>query len=315
MIRRLVRNSRFLLFSALILALGLALSGMAPAHPFPGVVPLPNGFQPEGIASGRGSTFYVGSIPTGAIYRGDLRTGQGDLLVPASPGRMSIGLKYDGRTDLLYVAGGPTGKAFVYDAATGDSQAEVQLAAGPSFVNDEAVTNQAVYFTESFQPVLYRLPLEADGRLPAAPTAETIPLGGDFQFVPGNFNANGIVATPDGRWLVIVSSALGALYRVDPQTGVATQIDLGGGAVPAGDGLWLHGQTLYVVQNAFNQIAVVALAPDLASGVIERTISSADFRVPTTLTEFGEALYVVNARFDVTPTPDTEYEVVRVLRR
>ena len=42
-------------------------------------IALPNAFpQPEGIAVGTGSTFYVGSILTGAIYAGDLRTGRGD---------------------------------------------------------------------------------------------------------------------------------------------------------------------------------------------------------------------------------------------
>ena len=37
---------------------------------FPETIPLPTGFQPEGIAIGNGTTFYVGSIPTGAVYRG-----------------------------------------------------------------------------------------------------------------------------------------------------------------------------------------------------------------------------------------------------
>ena len=60
---------------------------IAAAAPFPQVVPLPGGFQPEGIAIGRGTTFYVGSIPTGAVFRGDLRTGKGAVLVPGAAGR------------------------------------------------------------------------------------------------------------------------------------------------------------------------------------------------------------------------------------
>ena len=51
---------------------------------FPETIPLPNGFQPEGIAIGKGDTFYVGSIPTGAVYAGSLRTGTGNVLVPAA---------------------------------------------------------------------------------------------------------------------------------------------------------------------------------------------------------------------------------------
>src|SRR5690349_12260975 len=99
----------------LLFAFGFMTMGAAPAQAFPDVIPLPNGFQPEGIASGTGTTFYVGSIPTGAVYRGDLRTGEGAVLVPAQAGRSAIGLKYDARTGFLFVAGGPTGFAFIYN--------------------------------------------------------------------------------------------------------------------------------------------------------------------------------------------------------
>ena len=49
----------------------------------------------------------VGSIPTGAVYAGDLRTGSGDVLVQGATGRAATGLKYDqGR---LFVSGAGTG--------------------------------------------------------------------------------------------------------------------------------------------------------------------------------------------------------------
>lgn len=298
----------------LLFAIGFLTMGAASAQSFPDVIPLPNGFRPEGIASGTGTTFYVGSIPTGAVYRGDLRTGEGAVLVPAQAGRSSIGLKYDARTGLLFVAGGMTGNAYIYDGQTGANVTEIQLTTLPSFINDVVVTKDAAYFTNSFQPELYRVSLANNGELPPVPTSTAIPLGGDYQFTPGGFNANGIDATPDGKTLIIVNSADGALYNVDPTTGVATLIDLGGGAVPNGDGIILQGKTLYVVQNVMNQIAVVELAPDFTSGTIVDTITSSAFRVPTTIAKFGEALYAVNARFDTPPTPSTEYEVVRVNR-
>ena len=70
---------------------------------FPTRIELPDGFQPEGIATA-GGQFYVGSIPTGAVYRGSLRTGAGSDLVEPQAGRAAIGLKVDrGR---LFVAGG-----------------------------------------------------------------------------------------------------------------------------------------------------------------------------------------------------------------
>src|SRR5829696_655443 len=306
---------RPILLALLLVFLSAAMIGAAPAQAFPDLIPLPDGFQPEGIAIGTGTTFYVGSIPTGAVYRGDLRTGEGEVLVPAQAGRAAIGLKYDERTGLLFVAGGPTGYAYVYNGETGANVAEIQLTTGPSFINDVVVTRDAAYFTNSFQPVIYRVPLANNGELPANPTSEEIPLSGDYQFTAGAFNANGIAATPNGKTLIIVNSTEGALYNVDPTTGIATRIDLGGGSVPNGDGILLQGKTLYVVQNQLNQIAVVELNSDFTEGTIVDTITSSAFRVPTTIARFGNSLYAVNARFGTPPTPDTEYEVVRVPRK
>ena len=298
----------------LVFVLSVAMIAAAPLQAFPDVIPLPPGFQPEGIAVGKGHTFYVGSIPTGAVYRGDLRTGEGEVLVPAQSGRVAIGLKYDERTGLLFVAGGPTGFAYIYDGETGENVAAIQLTTGPRFINDVVITQDAAYFTNSQQPVLYRVPLENNGELPSSPTVEEIPLTGDYVFTPGAFNANGIAATPNGDTLIIVNSVDGVLYNVDPETGVATRIDLGGASVPNGDGILLQGKTLYVVQNRLNQIAVVELNSDLTEGEIVDTITDSDFRVPTTIARFGNSLYAVNARFGTLPTPDTEYEVVRVSR-
>lgn len=302
-----------LLLAVLAITLGLVLSAAAPATPFPEVIPLPNGFQPEGIALGEGTQFYVGSIPTGAVYRGDLATGAGELLVPAQAGRNAIGMKYDPRSGLLFVAGGPSGQAFVYDGDTGANIAALPLSAAPVFINDVVITREAAYFTNSQQAMIYRVPLTADGGLPIPPVSQAIPLTGDYVLTPNAFNANGIDATPNGKSLIIVNSVDGLLYHVDPLTGHATRIDLGGAAVPNGDGILLLGKDLYVVQNRLNQIAVVALAPDLLSGEIVDTLTNPNFRVPTTITAFGDALYAVNARFGTPPTPDTEYEVVRVL--
>jgi sugar lactone lactonase YvrE len=277
---------------------------------FPETIALPNGWQPEGIAVGRGTTFYVGSIPTGAIYRGNLRTGDGARFVQGGSDRAAIGLDFDrGR---LFVAGGPTGKGFVYDVRNGALVRELQLAtgSGATFVNDVVVTKRAAWFTDSNRAVLYRLPLAKNGAPAAA--AQAVPLTGDFQLEAG-FNLNGIDATPDGKTLVVVQSGTGKLFRVT-SAGVTTEIDLGGDTVMNGDGILLQGRTLYVVRNQDNQIAVVQLGKGFASGRLTRTITDPDFDVPTTIGRLGKRLYAVNARFGTTPTPSTEYSVVQVRR-
>ena len=279
---------------------------------YPETIRLPNGIQPEGISI-TGHTFYVGSIPTGAVYRGDLRTGivPPTPLVPGGSGKAAIGVEVNrGR---LFVAGGPTGKAFVYSAATGQELASYQLTTSATFINDVVVTRTDAWFTDSVNPVLYRVPLGPNGRPGPASSVQAVPYSGDIAYVAG-FNVNGIDATPDGKTLVIVQSNTGKLFTVTP-AGLTDEIDLGGGSVPRGDGILLTGKTLFVVQNFDNKIARIALSPRLDSGRITGYLTDPDLDVPTTIDDHGTRLYAVNARFGTAPTPTTRYDVVQVAKR
>lgn len=296
-------------FFALMAAVATASPANAAPSAFPDVIQLPGGFFPEGIASGSGTDVFVGSLADGAIWKGDLRTGDGEVLVEGTPGTVSVGLDYDQRSGSLFVAGGPGGTGSVYDGDSGELLAQFDLGAG--FINDVIVTRTAAYFTNSFAPELYEVPLDAKGAV--AGPVRAIPLSGDFAFVPGGFNANGITATADGATLIVAGSSAGTLYTVDPATGAATAIDLGGTAI-SGDGLVLLGLTLYVNENSFNRVAVVELSPDLSSGRIVDTLSSSAFDVPTTSAVFGSSLYAVNAKFGTPALPTTPYEIVRVDR-
>jgi sugar lactone lactonase YvrE len=231
------------------------------------------------------------------------------VLVPGASGRAAIGVEVDrGR---IFVAGGDTGRGFVYDARTGKELASYAFVAdGSGFVNDVVVTRRSAWFTDSQNAFLYRLPLGAGGRPPAATGFQKVPLRGQIRYVSG-FNVNGIDATSDGRTLVIVQSNTGRLFTVSP-AGVARSITLRGGTVGNGDGILLSGRTLYVVRNQDNLIALVRLSSDLRRGTIVRSIADRRFDVPTTVDESGRFLYAVNARFGTNPTPSTRYDVVRV---
>jgi len=298
-----------------MLVLVVPLFSVAAKAAYPDVIPLQNGFQPEGIALGTGHTFYTGSLNGGAVFRGDLRSGE--VVMIAAPGaRMSTGMKFDERSGLLFVSGGVFGAAYIFEGGSGALVATYQLTPNASFINDVILTRDAAYFTDSFQKQFYKLPLGPAGALPDPADVQTIPLGAGFDFTPGAFNANGIAASQDGSTLVLINSGAGKLYRVDPATGEASAIDLGGATLPSGDGLVLRGHTLYVVQNAFNKVAVVELDPGFASGVKTGELTSPHFRVPTTAALFGDALYLVNARFDEIPAgqpaPDDTFEAVRL---
>jgi sugar lactone lactonase YvrE len=289
-------------------AAALAASVATANDSFPETIPLPNGWMPEGIAI-EGTTFYAGSRANGAVYRGDLRTGEGSILVPGVAGRVATGLKFN--KGLLFVSGASTGRAWIFDADTGAEVHEYVFATPPgTFINDVVVTNDGAYFTDSNRAVLYKVPLAPNGT-PAA-TFETIPLV-DFPLVSG-FNLNGIDATSNGKTLIAVQSMTGKLFTIDPENGVNHEIDLAGATVTNGDGILLHGNTLYVVRNRDNEIAVVQLAPDLSSGSIVGTITDPDFDVPTTVARHGSRLYLPNARFSTPPTPSTGYDIVQVRR-
>lgn len=303
-----IKRASLVTLIALLLAL---LPANAQSTPFPETIPLPTGFRPEGIALGHGSTFYVGSLVDGAILRGDLLTGQTSIFIPGQAGMVTVGLGFDDRSSYLFAAGGPTGLARVFDAGTGELLATYQLASPGNFINDVIVTREAAYFTNSSQALLYRVPLGPGGSLPDPSDIQTLTLSGDWVQRAG-FNANGIEATPNGKYLVIVNSTTGMLFRVDPLTGEAVAIDLGGESVSAGDGLLFYGSLLYGVRNQLNLVVVIDLSADLTSGVVVDRITDPALIVPTTLVGFGNALYLVNAKFGA-PSPATiPYEIVRV---
>jgi hypothetical protein len=267
-------------------------------------IPLPDEFRPEGIASGPKSSFYAGSIPLGAVYRGSYRTGEGDVLVPPHPGRNHTGLKVDKRFHRLFVSGGASKGIYVYDSHTGEDVASYAIP-DAGFVNDVVLTKRAAYVTDSQVQRLYRVPIAKDGSLGAL---ELLPITGDFQFVPG-FNANGIEALPGGKTLIVVQSGLGKLFAVDAESGDSREIALDT-PVNNGDGLLLRGRTLYVVQNQLNRIAVVKLGRHLDSGRVKGFLTHPEFDVPTTIAPFRQFIYAVNARFD---RPDeSDADIVRV---
>jgi sugar lactone lactonase YvrE len=293
--------------ATVVVAAAAEAAGSKKQKPFPEVIQLPTGFQPEGIEV-RGQTFYVGSVANGAVYRGSLRTGAGAVLVPGAAGRSATGIELD--HNRLIVAGAGTGNAYVYDARTAALLRTYQLATAPTFINDVVVTRDAAWFTDSQKPVLYKIPIGPGGALGEA---QTIPLSGDYVHVPSAFNLNGIDATANGKTLVAVQTAGGRLYTIDPATGAAKSITLANGeSVPNGDGILLDGKTLYVVQNQTNAVAVIALSKGLASGTVRTRLTDPDFSVPTTIDDLGHRLYAVNARFGIANPASAAFQVVQL---
>ncbi len=296
---------------------------------FPSQIDLPDGFFPEGIAVGRGSAFYVGSLADGSIYKGDLRTGEGAVLTDPTGNFpfTTVGLAVDWR-ERVWAAGSAAGVGRVYDGISGDLLATYQLAAPgeSSFINDVIVTREAAWFTDSGTEAcggglcfegerrIFKVVFDAGGRLPdpADPGAVVeIPVD-----VPdeGFANVNGIETMPGNAELIVAHTTDGALYRVDPASG-ETSVLYGPPNDPPlerPDGIVRLGTTLYVNENAANRIAVIDIDPSTGVGTLQDVLPVFGAQTPSTSAVFGSAVYTVDARLG---TPfQGPYRIFRVER-
>jgi len=326
--------NRILIAFALVLSAAVAVPAMAEQGKGkskgkrPGVIALPDGFQPEGITTSKKHTFFVGSRDTGAIYKGSLRSGEGDILVEGGPSGMpgdenaATGLKVDKR-GRLFASGADSKHIRVYDARTGDQLRDYFAGDDAGFINDVIVTRRGAYFTDSNNAWLYFIPF---GKRGALGDLARIPLTGDFQLSPG-FNLNGIEAARGGKTLILIKSSTGQLFTADAATGATKEIPVTGddGELVNGDGIVLTGRKLRVVENrdgaaegvteGTGEVSTVRLRRNLSSGTIVRAISDERFDVPTTIARSGGRFYVVNGKFNTAPTPMTPYEVVKVPKK
>jgi len=263
-------------------------------------LPAGQAVYPEGIAYHPGTgDLFVGSFTTGAVYRGSVRPRSGprtmDEFLPAgADGRtMAVGMQVD-RHGRLWIAGGSTGTIWVYDAVTGRFLVSFYLGVANSFINDVAIRPQGdAYFTDSFQPWIYRIAADHTGALQYEPWLD---LRGTAVAYTDGFNLNGIAASADGQSLIVVQSNTGRLFHIDVASKQVSPIDLKGERLDGGDGLVLDGTTLYVVRNQVNLVVTVALAPTMRSGRIVGSFSDPSLDFPTTAVKVGGRLVLPNSQ-------------------
>lgn len=272
---------------------------------------------PEGIVV-RADEFFASSFTQGTIYRGRLDRASAEVfLAGGTDGRTSaLGLALD-RRGHLFVCGGATGLAFVYDADSGklirrfdNGLAKTIDPMQPkAFLNDvTTLPSGDAFLTDSIVPMLYRIPAEAvagagldapqgDGRLEPWLSFADTPLR--YQFgndVIASLNLNGIASTADGRYLIVVQTNTGRLFRIDV---ASKRVDtIGGVDAPGGDGLVLEGQTLYVIHVDPVPILRFRLGADFLSGEPDPLPRQPSLKAPTTAAFARGRLLVVNSQFD-----------------
>lgn len=304
-----------LVLSALAAPLGARAAEPAEIYTFP-----PNEIVfPEGIAihPGNGDMF-VGSTANGAVYKGNA-WGRDRALRPFLPGgadgrTTAIGMKVS-PSGILYIAGGATGTIWMYDAVTGRLLGSFFTGTQGGFINDVALTpDGSAYFTDSNLPYMYRIKPDERG---VFQYELWLDFRGTALAYQQGFNLNGIAASADGRYLIVVQSNTGKLFRIDTTSKEVVEIALtGGDRMTFGDGILLDGRTLYVVRNQLNLVVMVSLSEDYASGRQVGSFTDPSFRLTTTAAKVGDRLLVVNSQFNRRGpglTPETPFSVSSVM--
>jgi hypothetical protein len=286
-------------FAMLAVLVGLVPAVSVGAAPRPSFYTLPgSAVFPEGVAyQPTTGNFFVSSTTDGSILRGNVMEPAAAPFIAGSGTQFSaVGVKVDDAARLI-VAGGMTGEVRVYDAATGSLIRTFTTGTG-GFLNDIAVAkNGDLFVTDSFRPVLWRVPASEIHAGAAEPAEAWLDLTGTIPYTAGQFNVNGIVATENGKHLVVAQSFTSELFRIDVASKAVTEVDLGGEAV-AGDGLALLGRILYAGEPFLHQIAKVSLSGDLSTGTVLSRTTDPSFLTPTTLAVAAGRLLVVNSQFE-----------------
>ncbi len=268
--------------------------------------PLPGAQDfPEGVAYDvRKGVIYTGSAQNGTIYAIDAASGavtkfqEGGAL-----GRMvALGMKVDpqGR---LWVAGDAQGTVSLL-SPDGMTLKVLETPKSPRpYVNDLVLAPDGnAYVTDSSRPVLFRV--DRNMNLTAWLDLSKTPI----KYGPG-VNLNGIVATPDGKYLLAVQLNTGELWRIDLRTKAVKKVM---GGLVNGDGLLLDGQSLYVARNRSQVITKVTLSADYGSGQVVKEEPLAGLRFPATLARVGGDLVVTQAQLDrMGGTPETPFKLTR----
>lgn len=251
---------------------------------------------PEGIvyqpATGN---FFTGSTTSGDIIKVNVQTGVTALWAPGllQGRRFTTGLKLDDK-NRLWICGGEDKKISVLDVNGGLVRVtDIGAMFGAGFINDCASDGASMYFTDSRVQKIYRA---ATTDVPGDVETWLTFTDAQIPYALSGTNANGIVVTPDNKYLIIVVSSSGKLYRVTIASKAITEISLNI-PVTSGDGLVLDGTTLYVSRNSLNLIYPVTLSPDYSSGTVGTGFGT-NLKFNTTMAKADKYFLVVNGQLD-----------------
>ncbi len=297
MTRRRALRFAAVLLGAAALSVAAAPVQAAPitSYPLPGATLFPEGF---GWDASTGNVF-VGGLTDGSVVSFNVNDAASASVFSAggSDGRtQTLGVRAD--HGMVYVAGGASGKVWIYDEATGALKATLWDGRTDGLLNDFAfLPDGTAFVTDTLQPILWRIAPDSTGALQITEWLDFT--GTAFQYTPGAPEADGIVAAPSGRYLVVNSLSSGKLFRVGVADKSVLQIDTGGADLTNADGMDLHSRDLYVVRNANNEIVRLALGPNAGKAVVLSRTSDASWLFPTSAIITGRRMLVLNSQLNL----------------
>jgi Cu-Zn family superoxide dismutase len=127
-------------------------------------------------------------------------------------------------------------------------------------------------------------------------------------------NLNGIAATRDGRYLIVVQMAAGKLFRIDTRTREVARIDAGEELLTLGDGLVLNGRRLYLVRQGAGEVVALDLGADFLTARVVKRITAKELAWPATAALVGDRMVVANSQLNkrASNTPEKPFSIVSI---
>lgn len=252
-----------------------------------------------GVDQRAGFIYVSATNRNGTIYRGRIGSGQLQVWQGPQPGNDGRGITTD-RAGRVYVAGGPSAEVRVF-SRSGALLAELPTRAAGSFLNDVWIARDgAAYVTDSSLPVIWRV-RQVRGRFIIERWRD---VSDTITYTPSlsDFDLGGIVATPDGRYLITAQGTTGQLWRVDLRTKRIREVTIEGNRVVNADGLVLRGHHLTVVQNFSRQVTRLRLDGQWLRARPTQVIPTDTNRTFTTAKLVRGRLLMVDSKFGFPPT-------------
>ncbi len=213
--------------------------------------------------------------------------------------KAALGMKID-QMNRLWVCGGADNKIQVLGLdGTLIKSWDLNALFGSGFLNDCIIDNSHIYFTDSRVRKIYRTGIT--DAIPGNMEEWLSFTDAQIMYTTTGTNANGIVNTPDNKYLIVVISSSGKLFRIDKATKAITEIILNT-PVTSGDGMHLEGNILYVCRIATNLIFPVVLNADFTQGTVGAGFGT-NLMFNTTIAKAGNYFLVVNGQLNKRATP------------